>query len=230
MASAETPPPPRGALARYLTPTWFLDSDSAAVAALAERAVGAARSAKEKAVRLYYEVRDGIRYDPYAMARDPEAYRASYVAGAPSAYCIPKAVLLAAAARGVGVPARLGFADVRNHLTSEKLRERMGTDLFAFHGYTELYLEGRWVKATPAFNRSLCERFGVLPLEFDGEADSIFHPFDARGERHMEYVRDRGSFADLPFEEIMRVFQEIYPAILEGVEEPVRDSAFHPSD
>ena len=28
----------------------------------------------------------------------------------------------------------------------------MGTDLFVYHGYAELFLDGKWVKATPAFN------------------------------------------------------------------------------
>src|SRR5574341_322846 len=65
-----------------------------------------------------------------------------------------------AVARVVGIPARVGYADVRNHLSTPKLRELVGGDLFVWHGYAELHLEGRWVKATPAFNLTLCERFG----------------------------------------------------------------------
>jgi transglutaminase-like putative cysteine protease len=118
---------------------------------------------RERAVALYYAVRDGIRYDPYSVQAAPQAYRASSIVQAPAAFCVPKAILLAAAARDIGIPARLGFADVRNHLASEKLRARMGTDLFVFHGYTDLYLDGGWRKATPAFNRELCSRFGVPP-------------------------------------------------------------------
>ena len=100
---------------------------------------------------------------------------------------------------------------MKNHLTSPTLTERMGTDLFAFHGYTEFLLEGKWVKATPAFNIEMCRRFRVKPLEFDGRKDSIFHPFDQDERRHMEYLRDRGTYADVPVEEIKRVFGEIYP-------------------
>ena len=102
---------------------------------------------------------------------------------------------------------------MKNHLTTPALRERMGSDLFVYHGYTELHLEGKWVKATPAFNVELCRRFKVKPLEFDGRADSIFHPFDEEERRHMEYLRDRGSHADVPVVEIMRVFREVYPGL-----------------
>jgi len=102
---------------------------------------------------------------------------------------------------------------VKNHLTTPALRERMGSDLFVYHGYTELFLERKWVKATPAFNVELCRRFKVRPLDFDGREDSIFHAFDEEDRRHMEYLRDRGCYADVPVVEIMRVFRETYPLL-----------------
>jgi transglutaminase-like putative cysteine protease len=126
-------------------------------------------------------------------------------------WCVPKAVVLAAVARAAGIPARLGFADVRNHLSTERLRQTMQTDVFAWHGYTELWLDGAWRKATPAFNIELCEKFGLLPLEFNGVDDSLYHPYDRAGQRHMEYVAERGSFDDLPLEQIKTTFAEIYP-------------------
>jgi transglutaminase-like putative cysteine protease len=195
----------------YLQPTWFLDSDSPAVQRFAADAIRDAEEPRQRATRLFSAVRDDIRYDPYAVSADPELYRASTTAQARSAFCIPKAVLLAAASRAVGIPARLGFADVRNHFSSTRLHALLGTDLFVFHGYAELLLDGRWLKATPAFNRELCARFGVAPLGFDGTADALFQPFDSAGRRHMEYVRDRGTTSDLPLPEILRVFRETYP-------------------
>jgi hypothetical protein len=87
----------------------------------------------------------------------------------------------------------------------------MGSDLFVYHGYTDLYLDGKWVKATPAFNLALCQRFRVKPLEFDGHEDSIFHPFDEDNRRHMEYLRERGTFADVPVDTIQQAFREAYP-------------------
>jgi transglutaminase-like putative cysteine protease len=199
----------------YLAPTEYIESDLPEVAAFARRAVGRASSDRARAVRLYYAVRDGFRYDPWAFGLDPEIFRASTTLASGTGFCIPKAILLAAAARALGIPSRLAFADVRNHLASKRLLAVMRTNLFAFHGLAELELEGRWVKATPAFDLALCEQFGVLPLEFDGRADSILHPFDQTGKLHMEYVVDRGSFADLPLAELTRVTHEHYPHLFD---------------
>ena len=199
----------------YLQATEFLDFQHPEVAAFAESVVGLAKDPLDKAVALYYAVRDRIRYDPYDLRYSREAMQASSVLARGAGYCVAKAVLLAAVARQQGIPCRLGFADVTNHLSTKRLRDKMGTDLFVFHGYAEMWLEQRWVKATPAFNLSLCEKFAVLPLEFDGRSDSIFHPFDAKGRKHMEYVRERGTFADLPFDLMFSVYAATYPRFFE---------------
>jgi len=214
-------------LAPYLVPTWFIDCGTPGVRHRAEQVAAGAASDEERAARLFCAVRDGIRYDPYAVTSDRDDYRASTVLGQRAAYCVPKAVALTALARAAGIPARLGFADVRNHLASAKLLARLGTDLFVFHGFTGFWLAGRWVKATPAFNIELCERFGVRPLEFDGRSDALFCEYAADGRRHMEYVADRGSFADLPFEEIMRAFAACYGHIWAGAGRD-RDELFDP--
>ena len=194
----------------YLQPGRFVDSDHPAVLAFSgENASG--KTDREKAVSLYYAIRDRIRYNPFQNFLVDDAYRGSTCLERGEGWCVPKAALLAACARVAGIPARVGYADVKNHLTSPALIERMRTDLFVFHGYTELWLEGKWVKATPAFNLALCTRFRVKPLEFDGTADSIFHPFDEDNRRHMEYVRDRGRYFDVPAEEIKQVFRDTYP-------------------
>ena len=201
-------------------PTWFIDSDSPEVAEFVERTLasaGVSRSDRRAvAVALFNAVRDGIRYDPYRVSHDPADFRASAVAQSSSNWCVPKAVLYTAALRHVGIPARLGFADVRNHLTSAKLSESMGTDLFAWHGYTELDLDGKWLKASTAFNIELCRKSGTKVLEFDGEHDALMHPYDEAGNRHMEYVRQRGTFEDLPLDEIFATFAEVYPSSMTG--------------
>ena len=194
----------------WLAPTWFIDSDDEAVADFAAAAAGDATEPTEVAVRLFYAVRDGFRYDPYDVDHEPGAFRASTVVSSSSNWCVPKSVLLTAAARQRGIPARLGFADVRNHLTSEKLSAQMGTDLFAWHGYSELLLGDRWFKLSTAFNIELCQRFGVKTLDFDGTDDALMHPFDVAGNRHMEYVNQRGSFDDLPLDRILADFATIY--------------------
>lgn len=200
---------------QYLQPTFFLDFDHAKVADFAGAVCQSAMTATEKAVALYYAVRDQIRYDPYDLRYSQSAMKASAILAQQSGYCVAKAVLLAAVGRQQGIPCRLGFADVTNHLSTARLREMMGTDLFIYHGYTEMHLSDKWVKATPAFNLSLCTRFAVLPLEFDGTQDSIFHAYDAHGQKHMEYVRDHGHFADLPFARIFAAYGHTYPKFFE---------------
>ena len=197
----------------YLQSTRFLDSDSDTVRRFAQRAAGTEASDIGRAVKLFYAVRDGIRYDPYSIRLVPEIYVASQVLAAKSAYCIPKAILLAAAARALGIPCAIGLSDVVNHLSTEKLKARMGgSTYFMHHGYAVLYLEDRWVKAAPAFNIELCTRFGVLPTEFDGRSDAIFQPYDTIQRRHMEYVKDHGMWSNFPYEKVDADFRAFYPA------------------
>ena len=207
----------------YLQPTHYLDAEHPAIRAFAADAVGSATDSIEAAVRLYYAVRDGLRYDPYSVELSPDGLVASNVLARGRGYCVAKAGVLAATARAIGIPSRLGFADVRNHLATPRLLEMMGTDVFYYHGYTELHLDDRWVKATPAFNVQLCERFGVEPLEFDGRNDSVFHPYDTGGRRHMEYVNDRGTRDDMPIEELREAMANFYPRM--GITPPGGD--FH---
>ena len=193
-------------LSEFLRPGPTVESDHAAVTALARRVVGNLNDPKAKAIKLYYAVRDGIRYFPSARALSVEGYRASVTLAEGQGYCVAKAVVLAAVCRAAGVPARLGFADVRNHISTAKMRERMGSDIFYWHGYTSIHLKGKWVKSTPAFNIELCEKFGIKALDFDGETDSIFHPFDTAGNRHMEYLEFRGEFAEVPIDQLRETY------------------------
>lgn len=194
-----------------LQPTQMVDSDHIEVAAFAHSASRSATNEHERAVRLYYAVRDGLRYDPYKVDLSVDGLKASRALSDGFGWCVTKAVLLAAACRAVGIPARLGLADVRNHLSTARLREVMGTDMFYCHGYTAIYLGGQWLKATPSFNKELCNKLHLHTLEFDGSHDSIYHPFDLAGQRHMEYVNFRGEFDDIPRNDLLRVFEEHYP-------------------
>jgi transglutaminase-like putative cysteine protease len=197
----------------YLSATPFIDSDNPAIVGFARDALGDAATIKEKALALYGAVRDRIQYDPYIDFFDPAEFRASDVLRAGKGFCVGKSALLAAAARVAGIPARPGYADVRNHLTSKRLKEQVG-DIFIWHSYTELEIDGQWVKCTPAFDKVLCERARIAPLDFDGVHDSLFHPFDQVGRRHMEYLKDRGAFADVPFATIVADFKTFYPKLV----------------
>ena len=200
-------------LAHYLRPSQFIDSEHPDVVQLTQELIDTGATDVDNAVTLYYWVRDDIRYNPYVLSSDPREFLASSTLAAREGWCVTKALLLAALCRAARIPARVGFADVRNHLSTERLRATMQTDIFYFHGYTSIYLEERWVKATPAFNIELCQKFGLRPLEFNGRQDSLYHEFDMAGNKHMEYVNDRGEYLDLPFEEMSAIFREHYPAM-----------------
>ncbi len=195
---------------QYLEATDIIDCNHPDVRNFAAEQSTGAKGGVDQAVRLYYAVRDGIRYDPYYPFYKPEHYRASNVLKIRRGFCIPKLSLLCAAARACGIPARAGFATVRNHLATRQLLEFIGSDIFTFHGYAEFYLEGRWVKATPAFNKELCERHGVPPLEFNGREDSMFQPCNSEGRKFMEYLEFHGTFADIPVDKIVRAFENAY--------------------
>ncbi len=201
---------------QYLRPGRFIDSDHPTVVEFAEHHRGVSAEPLEQAVSLYYAVRDGVRYNPYRFSRDPQHLCASHALAEGESYCVPKAHLLAACARHCGIPARIGLADVRNHLSTPKLLALLRSDVFAMHGFTELFIDGRWVKATPAFNALLCQMFGVAPLEFDGRNDSIFHPYNDNGERYMEYLVEHGSFAEVPEELFFGHLQRVYPHLFEA--------------
>ncbi|GAC1327753.1 MAG: transglutaminase family protein [Beijerinckiaceae bacterium] len=198
----------------YLEPADYVDSDRAEIERYAETVVGSNDDSHDTVRALYRSVRDDIRYDPYVDYRDPETFRASSVLAAERGYCVGKAALYAALCRVRGIPARLGFADVKNHLATPKLIEAMGTDLFAWHGYAEVHIDGAWLKATPTFNASLCAKLGVQPLDFDGRSDALLHPFDAGGREFMAYVETHGTFHDVPVTFLMREMARLYPGMM----------------
>jgi len=209
----------------YLSATPCLDADHPAVGALARRATRGLARDDERAAALYYAVRDGFWYDPYSVDFTEDGLRASSVIDRGRGFCVPKAGLLVAAARAVGIPARPGFADVRNHLATPRLLALMGTDVFYYHGYAELWVVDRWVKATPAFNAELCARFGVRPLEFDGCHDALLHPYDVANRRHMEYLRDHGTRSDIPIDEFREAMLRHYPNLRTHAAMPAGDFA-----
>ncbi|MBW2527287.1 MAG: transglutaminase family protein [Deltaproteobacteria bacterium] len=203
----------------FLEPNFFVDSDHPAIVDYARDHAGPPSSPRDQAVRLYYAIRDGFRYNPWRVLIQPEAFRASSVLlrdREEGGHCIDKANLLAACCRAVGIASRLHFANVRNHIGTEELERQLGTSLLVFHGYTELCLGDRWVAATPAFNKELCDHLGVDTLEFDGESDSIFQPYDRAGGKFMEYVHDYGTYPDVPFDLMVAEWRKHYRGFFES--------------
>lgn len=211
----------------YLEPTAYLNYDHPAVAAFAAKALAGATTDKEKAVQAFYAVRDSIRYDPYRITDRADSYKASDVLETGAAYCIPKASLLAAVTRSAGIYTAMGLSDVTNHLCSPRLRDAMGgKELFMHHGYAVMLIDGRWVKAAPAFNIELCDKFDVTPTEFDGVEDALLQEFDKRGREHMKYVASHGLWSDMPFQRVYDDFTSYYgPQLWERCRAAVEENA-----
>lgn len=199
----------------YLQPTEFLNFDDASVKAFATRNSAGANTEREKAVKLYYAVRDGFQYNPNILDLRREGLKASDLLKRTRGYCVEKAILLAASARAVGIPSRLSFYIVRNHIATEKLEKLLQKNYLVFHGAAELFLDGKWLKTTPAFNKKLCDYLKVEPLEFDGTTDSIFQEYDREGNVFMKYLHEYGTFADLPYELYLEELKKHYPHIFE---------------
>ena len=195
-------------LSKYLKTTYYIDYDTPSVSKLSKEI--AAFHPDEKAKAIFLFVRDKIPYTPYSTFFLPEHYPASRTLEKGEGFCVQKAVLMAALARANGIPARLVFADIKNYAIPQKLWEMMKTNVFAFHGYNELYIDGRWVKVTPTFDRGMCQRLNLKLVEFDGHNQAIFHSHDLNGRLHIEYIKNHGHFADLPFERVINGFKSAY--------------------
>lgn len=200
----------------YLEPTEFLDFDNESVREFAEQKSEGAKNDREKAVALYYAVRDSFQYNPYILDLRRDGLKASNLLTRSRGYCVEKAILLAASARAVGVPSRLSFYIVRNHIATDRLEKILEKNYLVFHGAAEMFLDGKWLKTTPAFNLRLCNYLGVEPLEFDGTADSIFQEYDRQGNVFMKYLHDYGFFSDLPYQLYLDELKKHYPHIFEN--------------
>lgn len=201
----------------FLKPTEFLDSDHRAVREFVEEYTRGISTRTERLEALYYAVRDGFRYDPYRLDFSREAMKASHLTQRNYGYCVEKSCLFAAAARVVGVPARMGFANVRNHIGTARLEAVLQTNVLVFHGYAEIYLHKRWIKYTPVFNKELCERLDVAPLDFNAEKDAVFQEYDRNGGKFMEYLHDYGRFEDIPYDFFMSELLRHYPHLKEYI-------------
>lgn len=191
----------------YLQSTDTIDSDSGIIKSKATALTRECKSKFEKSRELFYFTRDTIRYNPYASI---QPLKASYVLQKGDGFCVQKAVVLVALARAAGIPARLGFVDIRNHRLDPDWQKIFRTDVIVFHGFTELQIDGKWLKATPAFDLRMCEENGFIPVEFDGLQPSMLHSHDKSGKPHIDYLDDRGIYDDVPVEEIVQTVTAAY--------------------
>lgn len=195
-----------------LKPTYHLDTESDSVqrfidAAAPDRTV----PKRELAIRLHDAVRDKIRYDVYRADVSRDGTRASAIINRGRGFCVHKSIVYATVCRAVGIPARLVYGDVQNHLASARLLEIMGGDTFTYHALNSIQLDDSWIRVTPVFNTTLCRLYGIHPLVFDGHHDSYYHPYDTAGRKHMEFIRWRGEYDDFPWETVVAGIARNHP-------------------
>jgi len=200
-------------LNKYLQPTEFLDFNKKRVKDTAIEIIKDLRDDKEKAITLFYWVQNEIKYNMFTYYPKIKAnLKASVTLRRKNGFCMSKATLLSTFARAVGIPARIHMVDIINHKISKRVVNLMGTNAFHCHAYSEMFLNGKWIKATPVFDRETSFKGGFLPIiEFDGENDALFAPFDEEGNIFVEYISDWGSYADVPIDKIDQIFSEKYP-------------------
>ncbi|WP_456423018.1 transglutaminase-like domain-containing protein [Lutibacter sp.] len=198
----------------YLNTTYYYDYETDEIQKLIQEFKTNTLTKKEKAKLLYLKIRDNWRYNPYRISLSKENYKASVVAKKTETHCIDKSILFIAGLRGLKIPSRIHLAKVKNHIGIERIVEKFGTDEISPHGMVDVFLDGKWLKSSPAFNIELCHKCNVAPLEFDGEKDSIFQEFDNLGNKFMEYIDDYGYFDDVPIDFIFDNFKENYPQIM----------------
>ncbi len=192
---------------KFLKPTFFLDYDNPIIKDKVKEITSHINDNKNKAIKLFYFVRDKIKYNPYSPWEKPEDYKSSVILKRGAGYCIQKAVLLCSMLRCANIPCKLIFVDIKNYKAPEKLKKLFG-DTYHYHGYCGIYLNNKWVSAAPTFNIEMCEKFGYTPTEFNGENDALLSKYNKDNELTFEYINYQGEFDDLPFDLIMEGFKK----------------------
>lgn len=195
----------------YLNSTQYIDFEDKKIQEIIRFLVSEDSREVNNIINIFNFVRDEIKYTiNMALYTTQDDFKASVTLERKKGFCVPKAVLLTTFLRAAGFPSRLHFADIINYRSPEYLQELMGSNLFYFHGYSEVFLNDRWIKLTPTFNKDLCEKHAYPLCEFSGSNDATFPSKDLNNSPFIEYINDRGTYADLPFIEMMRVFQKYY--------------------
>ena len=196
----------------YLKPTYYFDFDNDLIQNLISE-VKKDDSKNNQAIRIYTKIRDEWLYDPYHISFSKQKYRASHIAQKTTGNCVEKSILLIACLRALNIPARLHLGKVKNHIAVERLEEKFGTNELTPHGMVNVFLNNEWLKMSPAFNATLCEKFNVEPLEFDGYTNSYLQQYNTQGDLFMEYLEDYGHFNDVPLKFMIENLKTHYPHI-----------------
>jgi transglutaminase-like putative cysteine protease len=187
----------------FLVPAPGVQCEAGEVFELAKRVARGSVGDVEAARRLFEFVRDTVRYSVRVPFDSLEDYLALNTLARGRGYCVQKAALLCALARAVGIPSRLGFADIENNLLPEGLYEITGGKVLQYHCFVEWYVGGAWHKATPSFDQALSAERGWRLVEFVPGEDLLLPATDLSGRPHIRYLQQRGWRLGVPLEEMM---------------------------
>ena len=204
----------------YLASTQYLDADHPLVMAEAVDVTRGANSDVERVERIYYYVRDHLRYDVLESFRYLAEGRlaASDVIEHGVALCMGKADSFVALCRAVGVPARVALQTLEspdmefvNPAVRALWQTKQGRPL-PWHSLGEAFLNGRWVKLDATIDASTAARFGKpYTQEFDGITD--IHTVEG------PIVRENGSYADYP-PQVGQWYEDLARAVLKALNSP----------
>lgn len=168
-------------------------------------------SDKDKAVRIYYAVRDDIFYEVFGTDISGDGLAASSIITSKRGFCLHKSICFVAACRAAGLAARLLVDKVKNHVTTQELSALVGGQEF-LHWFAEVRVDNVWLKVSPTFNKQMCQLFGMRALDFDGQSHSINQHYGA--EVFMEYMGEPASFADPSHEELLEYIEAHHPRMI----------------
>ncbi len=199
-------------LTQYLEPSFGIDSGAPEIISLSSKLTAGCSKDSEAAARLFSFTRDSFRYNPFAPFSKIEDFLGTALLKRGHGFCTQKSALLISLCRAAGIPARFRFADLVNHNLPGRLGQVLGTNKMIYHTYAEMFIGGRWLKATPSFEKGLCEKMGWRLCHFDGSGDAILSPTDLEGRPHIEYVLDRGTAPSLPLDDMLATWLKEYGA------------------
>lgn len=182
----------------FLGATDVIDSDSAVIRSLAHELACDAVDEPGSVKAIFDWVRDEIRYDMGPMLSDRRDWTASVTVRRGYGFCQQKAVLLAALLRARGTPAGIAVELLLDHKIPPHFAAHMGGQEIPLHGYTTVFVDGRWQRIDSTLDRMLCQRNGYRLVEYAAGADQLLPSTDLAGEPHFDHLGELGQWADVP--------------------------------
>lgn len=194
---------PTGGTQEYLAATRLCDVDEPWLRMLAEGIVRDARTPEAKALRVFYHVRDAVRFSlAYSRSTASQTLKRGY------GECGNKTNAQVALLRAVGIPARFHWVQAQSqalhHLVADFLYRNMPP--VASHYWCECFLNGAWVACEAMLDKPLYDgmllkglitREQVPTIDWDGRTDLVvLKPW---------ITEDRGHLAS--FDDALQVLQ-----------------------